>query len=154
MGLTRLRAAYLPFFDFLPTIGFVGTLWYGSTLVEQGAITVGALVQANAYILLLSNPLRTVGTTIAQLQRALVSATLIGEIVSVEPAITDPPHPVPLGAVRGEIRFENIALRYEGSPVLALDGRSRRTLSTPPRRPRWPRWSMTPSPPWAGSTSS
>jgi ATP-binding cassette, subfamily B, bacterial len=122
MGLTRLRASYLPFFDFLPTIGLVGTLWYGSTLVERGAITVGALVQANAYILLLSNPLRTVGTTIAQLQRALVSATLIGEIVSVQPAITDPPHPVPLGPVRGEIRFENVALRYEGSSVLALDG--------------------------------
>jgi ATP-binding cassette, subfamily B, bacterial len=122
MGLTRLRASYLPFFDFLPTIGLVGTLWYGSTLVEQGAISVGTLVQANAYILLLSNPLRTVGTTIAQLQRALVSATLIGEIVSVQPAITDPPHPVPLGVVRGEIRFENIALRYEGSSVLVLDG--------------------------------
>jgi ATP-binding cassette, subfamily B, bacterial len=122
MGLTRLRASYLPFFDFLPIIGLVGALWYGSTLVQQGAITVGALVQANAYILLLSNPLRTVGTTVAQLQRALVSATLIGEILAVQPAITDPRHPVPLGAVRGEIRFENIALRYEGSSVLALDG--------------------------------
>jgi ATP-binding cassette subfamily B protein len=128
MGLARLRASHLPFFDFLPTIGLVGTLWYGSTLVEQGAITVGALVQANAYILLLSNPLRMVGTTIAQLQRALVSATLIGEIVSVEPAITDPPHPVPLGAVRGEVRFENIALRYAGSLVLALDPTSGRVL--------------------------
>ena len=120
MGLARLRASHLPFFDFLPTIGLVGTLWYGSTLVEQGAITVGALVQANAYILLLSNPLRMVGTTIAQLQRALVSATLIGEIVSVEPAITDPPHPVPLGAVRGEVRFENIALspaHHRSDPV-------------------------------------
>jgi ATP-binding cassette subfamily B protein len=30
MGLTRLRARYLPFFDFLPTVGLVGTLWYGS----------------------------------------------------------------------------------------------------------------------------
>jgi ABC-type bacteriocin/lantibiotic exporter with double-glycine peptidase domain len=56
MRLTRLRACYLPFFDFLPTIGLAGTLWYGSTLVEQGAILVGALVQANAYILLPEPP--------------------------------------------------------------------------------------------------
>jgi ABC-type bacteriocin/lantibiotic exporter with double-glycine peptidase domain len=41
VGLTRLRVAYLPFFEFLPTIGLVGTLWYGYTLVEQGAITEG-----------------------------------------------------------------------------------------------------------------
>ena len=122
MQLTRVRARYLPLFDFLPAVGLTGTLWLGARMVAADEITLGQLVQFNAYVLLLVGPLRMVGMTLSQLQRALVSASLIGELLEVDPAIADPDDPEPLRAERGEVRFEGVGYSYPGSTEPALDG--------------------------------
>ncbi|WP_243058088.1 ABC transporter ATP-binding protein [Nocardioides sp. SR21] len=120
IGLTRIRATYLPLFDFLPALGLVATLWLGSVFVERGTLTLGELVLFNAYVLMLVGPLRLVGMTLSQLQRALVSASLIGELLEVEPEIADPPSPVPLPDEEGELRFEGVTFAYPGSDEPAL----------------------------------
>jgi ATP-binding cassette subfamily B protein len=120
IDLTRTRATYLPLFDFLPALGLVATLWLGSVLVERGSLTLGELVMFNAYVLMLVGPLRMVGMTLSQLQRALVSASLIGELLDVEPAIADPVVAVPLPAGGGELRFEGVTFTYPGSDEPAL----------------------------------
>lgn len=122
LGLARTRATYLPLFDFLPALGLIATLWLGSVLVDRGSITLGQLVLFNSYVLMLVGPLRIVGMTLSQLQRALVSAALIGDLLDRTPALHDPERPVALPPGRGELRFEDVWFTHGGADEPALRG--------------------------------
>lgn len=102
MAAARLRGAFLPFLDLLPMLGLVAILWYGGHEVVAGHLTVGELVQFNAYVLLLIWPLRMVGMLVAQTARSAASASRVAEVLDTEPAIRDPEHPVALPARSGE----------------------------------------------------
>lgn len=120
IGLGRTRATYLPLFDFLPALGLIATLWLGATMVQRGSLTLGELVLFNSYVLMLVGPLRLVGMTLSQLQRAVVSASLIGRLLDVEPEIVDPPLPRRLPDGGGELRFEGVSFAYPGADDPAL----------------------------------
>jgi ATP-binding cassette, subfamily B, bacterial len=122
IGLARTRATHLPFFDFLPAVGLIATLWLGSVLVHRGSITLGELVLFNSYVLMLVGPLRMVGMTLSQLRRAVVSASLIGELLDRVPALVEPDHPVPLPDRGGELRLEDVEFTYAGAEEPSLRG--------------------------------
>lgn len=115
----RLRAGFLPLIDLLPTLGLVGILWYGGHQVLEGNLTIGTVIAANFYVLMLIWPLRMVGMLLGQLSRSAASAGRIHEILSTEPEIADRPHAKPLPDGPGEVRFEGVRFAYgEGAPVL------------------------------------
>ncbi|MGD0676258.1 MAG: ABC transporter ATP-binding protein [Polyangiaceae bacterium] len=140
MRVNRVRATVMPVLDVLPALGLVAVLWFGGERVIDGRLTVGRLVQFNYYVLLLVNPLRMTGITIAQMQRALVSANAIAALLALSPTIVDPPHaqaqtPTPgpsgtpgLAVTRGrersgqprgaEIRFESVDFTYADGKVV------------------------------------
>jgi ATP-binding cassette subfamily B protein len=91
MRVNDVRATVLPLVDVLPTLGLVGVLWFGGHQVAAGELSVGRLVQFNYYVLLLVNPLRMTGITIAQLQRASISADAIAALLALSPGIVDAP---------------------------------------------------------------
>ena len=57
----------MPLIDLLPTLGLVGILWYGGHQVLDGNLTVGDIVAANLYVLMLIWPLRMIGMLLGQL---------------------------------------------------------------------------------------
>jgi ATP-binding cassette subfamily B protein len=123
MSAARVRARFNPALDLLPTLGLVGVLWYGGHLVLAGHLTIGQLVEFNAYVLLLIWPLRMMGMLIAQAQRALAGARRIDEILATAPAIVSNPRPRRLPTEReqglGEVIFEDVRFGYHPDhPVL------------------------------------
>jgi ATP-binding cassette subfamily B protein len=115
----RLRAGFLPLVDFLPAIALVAILWYGGHLVLDGELQIGNLVAFNSFILMLIWPLRMAGMLVAQAARAAGAAGRIHEILATEPAVADPPKPVPLPADgRGELRFEGVRFGYTAGPAV------------------------------------
>jgi ATP-binding cassette, subfamily B, bacterial len=136
------RSTFMPLIEFLPAVGLVAVLWFGGQAVAAGRMTVGQLVQFNYYLLMLVGPLRITGITVAQFQRAAVSAELIQSLLSTSAAIGDthalatpvatskagherrPALPPPGG---GEVVFEAVDFGYEqGEPLLrGLDLRIR-----------------------------
>jgi ATP-binding cassette subfamily B protein len=123
----RIRARYLPAMELLPNVGLILVLFYGGHQVLNGALSLGALVAFNAYIVLLIWPLRMLGMIIAQSQRASASAHRVHEVLSTDPVIVDPAHPshLPTGngghLGLGEVRFDDVVFGYEagrGMPVL------------------------------------
>jgi ATP-binding cassette subfamily B protein len=115
----RLRANFLPLIDLLPTLGLVGILWYGGHQVLDGNLSVGTIVEANFYVLMLIWPLRSVGMLLGQLSRAAASAGRIHTVLATEPAIEDHPHAPPLPAGPGRVTFEQVTFGYGGQrPVL------------------------------------
>ena len=74
MRLARLRAAFIPLLELLPTVGLIAVLWFGGHRVLDGHLTVGELVAFNYYIVLMIFPLRMTSFIVAQFSRATVSA--------------------------------------------------------------------------------
>ena len=74
MDQAKLRANFVPQIDFLPALGLVGILWYGGHQVLAGHLTVGDIVAANLYVLMMIWPLRMVGMLLAQLPRSAAAA--------------------------------------------------------------------------------
>ncbi|MCU1429041.1 MAG: ABC-type multidrug transport system, ATPase and permease component [Actinomycetia bacterium] len=115
----RLRAAFLPLIDLLPTLGLVGILWYGGHQVLRGQLTIGDIVAANFYVLMLIWPLRMLGMLLGQLPRSAAAAGRIHEVLATDPQIIDRPGARPLTDGPGEVRFEGVQFGYgEGRPVL------------------------------------
>ncbi len=115
----RLRAGFLPLIDLLPTLGLVGILWYGGHQVLEGNLTIGTVIAANFYVLMLIWPLRMLGMLLGQISRASASAGRIHEILATEPEIADSPDAAPLAPGPGEVRFEGVRFAYGlGRPVL------------------------------------
>jgi ATP-binding cassette subfamily B protein len=119
MDAARLRAGFLPLIDLLPTLGLVGILWFGGHQVLDGDLTIGEIVAANFYVLMLIWPLRMVGMLLGQLSRSAASAGRIHEVLVTEPAVGDGAGAARLPDGPGELRFEGVVFRYgRGAAVL------------------------------------
>ncbi len=112
----HVRARYLPLVELMPNLGLVAVLAYGGWLVIDGGLSVGELVGFNLYVAMLIQPLRMLGMVIAQGQRAVAAGERIAEVLDTDPAITDPPDPVPLPPHRpgqtGGLRFDRVVFGY------------------------------------------
>jgi ATP-binding cassette, subfamily B, bacterial len=129
MDAARIRARYLPAMELLPNIGLILVLAYGGQQVLAGSLSLGQLVEFNAYIYLLIWPLRMLGMIIAQGQRAAASAQRVRQVLGTDTEVTSPAHPESLppvdptsGPVRGEVRFDRVTFGYEGGAGAVLDG--------------------------------
>src|SRR5437870_994250 len=121
MDQARLRANFMPLLDFLPTLGLVGILWYGGHQVLHHHLTVGDIVSANLFVLMLIWPLRMIGMLIGQLPRSAAAAGRIDSILATDPAINDAPNARPLPDGPGTVRFERVTFGYGRGPAV-LDG--------------------------------
>ena len=115
----NLRSGFLPMIDLLPTLGLVGILWYGGQQVLAGHVTVGDIIAANFYVIMLIWPLRMVGMLLGQIPRAVSAAGRIHEVLATDAAVAERPDARPLPAGSGELTFEGVTFAYgRGRPVL------------------------------------
>ena len=133
LQINETRSLFMPVIEVLPALGLVAVLWLGGQRVAAGSMTVGQLVQFNYYLLMLVGPLRITGITVAQFQRATVSAELIQSLLSTRATINDAQHalPAPKASVEstgiraralippggGDVRFESVDFAH-------VDGRA------------------------------
>ncbi len=113
----RLRAAFEPAIDALPSIGIVVLLAVGSWLVDRGSVTVGDLVGAMALFTILALPMRVVGFFLEELPKSVVALDRIDDVLD-----RPPPDPLasqaqlpdgPLGVELHDVRVD-----YGRGPIL------------------------------------
>ena len=109
---TRLRAFYNPLMGFLPSIGLGVVLFAGGHAVIDGAITVGEFTAFYAYVIMLTGPMRMLGTSLGMAQRAAASGNRMFEILDREPRIESAEDAPPLPAGRGQVELHDVTLRY------------------------------------------
>ena len=107
---SMVRSRYLPAMEIAPNIGLIAVLAYGGNLVLNGDLTIGTLISFNIYVLLLVQPLRSMGMTVANAQRAAAAGVRISELLAVAPRIVAPDNPVqlPTTAANGSMRLSLI----------------------------------------------
>jgi len=114
----KLRATHIPLMEFMSGLGTVLILLYGGMQVISGEITIGTLVLFNSYLLLLLMPMRFLGFITSFIQRALVGARRIFEVLDAVPEIKDKSGARELSSTKGHVKFENVSFSYGQEPVL------------------------------------
>jgi len=118
-GQVRAMAAFFPAVTFTRACT-IGVLFLaGSNWLLQGSLTVGTLLAFWQLTDRFFAPIQDLSQNYNVLQQAMASSERVFRVLDTEPTVADPPNPVDLPHVRGEIRFEHVSFAYnEGEPVL------------------------------------
>ncbi|MFN8537567.1 MAG: ABC transporter ATP-binding protein [Thermomicrobiales bacterium] len=117
---TRLWAFFFPSILLLSGLSLAAILWFGGYRVITGAITVGTLVAAYRYVIVMAEPLRWVGFIVNRIARAIASGARIFEILDTKVAIEDKEGAIDLRPMRGVVSFEDVTFGYAGAKRNAL----------------------------------
>ena len=119
MRAVRLQSRYQPLLEAIPTIGQVSILAFGGWLALQGEITLGTFLAFSTYIAQLMAPARQLAGVLTIGQQARAGIERIFQLLDLKPAIVDPPAPIELPRLRGQLDFSDVSFAYgQGHPVL------------------------------------
>lgn len=113
ISFARVNSLLWPAMYFISGLAVAILLWRGGVDVIAGRITLGRLVQFNAYLAALVWPMIGLGWTVNLVQQGTASLSRINEVRETVPAIVSAPDASPDAAPeRGEIEFRHASLSY------------------------------------------
>jgi ATP-binding cassette subfamily B protein len=119
LRMVRVRAAFGPLAELTAGIGLVVVVWAGASQVLAGRLSVGSLVVFLSYLASLYTPIQGLSRVAGSLQRAMVGAHRVAEILDVPPGLKDRSGPR-LPPVTGRVEFRHVTFAYgPGRPALA-----------------------------------
>lgn len=108
-----------PMMHIIVSIGIGGVIGYGSYLIVNGDITSGNFVSFITALVMLYNPIKSLGKNFQAVQVSFLAIERVAEILEVEPTIGDKPGAKELPAVKKSIDYKNVDFEYTpGAPVL------------------------------------
>lgn len=116
--LVIVRSLFFPFAGFLNGVSMIVVLWLGGLRVIDDALSLGAFVAFNAYLIRMSRPLMLLGRMVDEFQRAVAS---LGRI---EAILEHPPEDRGTGAdhqIVGAVELRNLSFTFPGADVPVLD---------------------------------
>src|SRR5690606_21650596 len=95
-------------------------LWFGGVRIDHGSLQVGSMMAFIQYATQIMFSLMMISMILINVPRASVSAARIAEVLSLQPEIRDPEHPVEPAESRGVVEFDNVTFYYPGAERPAL----------------------------------
>ncbi|HLX55799.1 MAG TPA: ABC transporter ATP-binding protein [Ktedonobacteraceae bacterium] len=119
MSAMRLAAWNQPLMVLILNAITVLIVWLGGIAVIGHQLSLGVLVAATTYILLLATPVRSFGYMVNWFLRGLSGGIRIFSVMDTAPTIADAPGAATLKHVKGQVRFEHVSFAYgNGREVL------------------------------------
>jgi ABC-type multidrug transport system fused ATPase/permease subunit len=112
----------MPTTHWLTTISIVLILWFGGQMVMDGTLTIGSIVAFNAYVLMMAEPAQQLTGLVNAGGEAAAGAQRVFEVLDVTPAIQSAENPIRLDALRGEVEFDHVSLKYQDEKSPSLEG--------------------------------
>jgi ATP-binding cassette subfamily B protein/subfamily B ATP-binding cassette protein MsbA len=97
-------------------------VYLGGTAVLGESMTAGVLIAFVLYIDRLFDPIRDLSRRFDTLQSTMAGGERILELLHTPIEVQDAEDAGELGAVFGDVRFENVSFHYSDDPTLVLDG--------------------------------
>ncbi len=103
---------------FMPSVKLVGNLTtgvvllYGGYRVLHGQMTIGTLTAFLLYLRMFFEPMQDISQFFNTFQSASSALEKIAGVLAQQPAIDDPPQPVSLTSVRGDIGLHDVSFAY------------------------------------------
>jgi len=105
--------------EFIGSVGLALILWYGGGQIVREALTFGSLVLFIELVGRFFEPIFSLSQQYTIMQSAMASSERIFRLLDTSEAIENPPEPVSLDGIRGEIEFRNVEFGYTaGTPVV------------------------------------
>jgi ATP-binding cassette subfamily B protein/subfamily B ATP-binding cassette protein MsbA len=99
--------------------GTATVIYIGARHVMSGVLTIGGLIVFITYLASLYQPVNQIFQTYGLVENAKAGLRRCLELLQIEPEVSDYPNARPLGAVRGEIDFDDVVFGYDPArPVL------------------------------------
>ena len=115
----RYWAGIFPSVELLTAVALVLLVYVGGNMVLGGSLAVGVFIAFALYIERLFGPIQEMANQFEQLQKSMVSADRIFELLDVKPQVSERPGVEKLPLIRGEVRYEGVYFHYTpGTPVL------------------------------------
>ena len=115
-------AKIMPTTNWLITIGTILILYFGGQMVIDGGLTVGMVVAFNAYLLMMGEPAQALTGLVNAGGEAAAGAQRVLEVLDTEPGIKSKKEAVILSALKGEVEFQNVSLKYQDEHIHSLAG--------------------------------
>ncbi len=117
----KIEAILRPLMEVMSGLGIAGFFWYGCHLVLTGCMTTGSLLEFTGLIVIMYQPIKTIGRVNALVQKALAAAARVFEVLD-EPSEQE----IRGGGTRterveGSVVFEDVGFSYDEEHVV-LDG--------------------------------
>lgn len=109
----RLFSQFFPAMEGLRGIFNAGLLLFGGILVLGSRLELGVLIAFQRYFEMFFMPVRNLTRLYGQLQRAMVGAERVFEILNTPPCIQNALHAVKLPDGPADIRFEGVSFAYQ-----------------------------------------
>jgi ABC transporter fused permease/ATP-binding protein len=120
LAAAKYRGAFISFIIFALFGGIVGVMWYGSSLVSSGEMSVGELVSFVLYTTFIGGSIAGLGDIYSQLQKAIGSSERVVELLSEE---EEAAAGASLEGIQGRIEFDTVGFEYPTRPeVEVLNG--------------------------------
>ncbi len=116
----QLIATMMPVMMLMINLSTVAIIWFGSHLVADGKLDVGAMFAFMQYAMQILFSLLMVALLFIMIPRAEASATRINEVLQMEPEIMDPVHVKPDTGLCGYVEFQDVTFSYHGAESPAL----------------------------------
>lgn len=108
-----------PLMHFVVSVGIALVIWVGSWLILSHQITAGNFVSFVAALILLYNPIKSIGNSFNNVQIALMAMERVFELMNNIPKIMDKPDARELMEIVDGIEYNNVGFAYvESKPVL------------------------------------
>ena len=104
--------------DVMSGLGFLGFLYLAGSEIQSGEKTLGEFMTFFTAIGMMFEPLRRLGAVSGAWQVAAASIERIKEVLDTEPALKDPPNPLPRPAGMPRIELKDVHLSYGEVEVL------------------------------------
>lgn len=114
IDMVKISSILSPSIELCFSISFVLNLILGGNMVLKGTISLGDFTAFNGYILMIMNPIISIGRIINILQRGMSSYKRLDEIFDVKTAVYDEPNAIS-GPIEGNIRYNHLYFSYPES---------------------------------------
>ncbi len=133
MVTVRLNAAYFPAVEMMSGIALALIVLYGGYQAIDGHITLGTVVAFVATLSFLFEPIQQLSQLYTTYQSGMAALEKIFQLLDVRPTLEDAPNAPAIGAIRGEVRFEDVSFAYTPRSQRRKDApRSPATGAQPP----------------------
>jgi ATP-binding cassette subfamily B protein/subfamily B ATP-binding cassette protein MsbA len=118
----KVASLFTPIVDILGAIATALVVYLGGSAVLGESMTAGVLIAFVLYIDRLFDPIRDLSRRFDTLQSTMAGGERILELLNTPIEVRDEDGAGELGAVVGDVRFENVSFHYSDDPTLVLDG--------------------------------
>ncbi len=121
MFVNRAMSFMMPSLMFVMNAVSILIIWAGSHLVEAQSLMIGDMLAYLQYAMHVIMSFLFITMIFIMIPRAVVSAQRIGEVLDVEPTITDAEKPESPDAYEGRVEFRNVSFEYPDAEEKTLE---------------------------------